>query len=130
MGSKKSSGGKGSPTLRKRLAQIRACEESGESLKDYAERQGLSVHMLYQAKKLARQQGLLPPPQQRARLVKRRRSKPSGRPRFVHAVHRSEAQEARLAWRLRLPTGVVFESGTPLTPDEIIRLVDALRVHS
>ena len=128
MGSKKSSGTEASPTLRTRLAQISACEKSGESLKDYAARQGLSVHMLYQAKKLARQQGLLAP--HRTEPVKRTRSKSSHRPRFVDVVRRDEAQQSAIAWRLRLPTGVVFESGTSLTPDEIIRLVDALRTHS
>ena len=50
-----------SPTLRERLSQIRACEKSGESLKAYAERHAMSVGSLYQAKKLARQQGALPP---------------------------------------------------------------------
>jgi len=117
-----------SPTLRKRLAVIRTCEESGESLKDYAARQGLSVHMLYQAKKVARQQGLLAP--HRAEPVKRTRLKSSPRPRFVDAVRRDEAQPLAAAWRLRLPTGVVFESGTPLSPDEIIKIVDALRTLS
>ena len=128
MGSKKSSGAEVSPTLRTRLAQIRACEKSGESLKDYAARQGLSVHMLYQAKKLARQQGLLAP--HRTERVKGPRSKARPRPRFVDAVRRDEAQPSAVAWRLHLPTGVVLESGTPITPDEVIRLVDALRTHS
>ncbi len=128
MGSTKSKGGGASPILRKRLAVIRACEQSGESLKDYAARQGLSVHVLYQAKKVARQQGLLAP--HRAEPVKRARSKARPRPRFVDAVRRDEAQASGAAWRLRLPTGVVFESGTSLTPEEIIKLVDALRTLS
>ncbi len=59
MGSKKSRGRKASAQLRKRLAQVRACEESGETLKAYATRRKISVHALYQAKKQARQQGLL-----------------------------------------------------------------------
>jgi transposase-like protein len=61
MGSKRSSGAGPFVTLRKRLAQIEACEKSGESLKEYARRHGLSVHALYQAKKVARRQGLIPP---------------------------------------------------------------------
>lgn len=128
MGSKNSSGDRASSNLRKRLAEIRACEKSGESLKDYAERRGLSVHMLYQAKKVARQQGLLAP--HRAEAVQRKRSKARPRPRFVDAVRRDETQSLSAAWRLRLPTGAVFESGTALSPDEIIQLVDALGTHS
>ncbi len=128
MGSKNSRRDRASSSLRKRLAEIRACEKSGESLKDYAERRGLSVHMLYQAKKVARQQGLLAP--HRAGAVQRKRSKASPRPRFVDAVRRDETQSLSAAWRLRLPTGAVFESETSLSPDEIIRLVDALRTPS
>ena len=60
MGSKKSGVSGASARLRKRLSQIRACEQSGETLKTYAARHGISVHGLYQAKKQARQQGLLP----------------------------------------------------------------------
>ena len=61
MGGKKAGGGLAAGTLRKRLVQVRACERAGESLKAYAARHGISVHSLYQAKKEARQQGLLPP---------------------------------------------------------------------
>ena len=128
MGSKNSRRDRASANLRKRLAEVRACEKTGESLKDYAARQGLSVHMLYQAKKVARQQGLLAP--HRADPVKRTRSKSRRRRRFVDAVLRDEARPSAVAWRLRLPTGVVFESETSLSPDEIIRLVDALRTPS
>ena len=128
MGSKKSHGGKSSPVLRKRLAQIRACKESGESLKDYAERQGLSVHMLYQAKKLARERGLLAP--HRTEPVKRKQSKSRHRPGFVEAVRREGSPQSAVAWRLRLPTGVVLEGGTSLSLDEIIRLVEALGSHA
>ena len=50
-----------SARLREHLSVIRACEKSGESLKSYAGRHEVSVHALYQAKKTARKQGLLPP---------------------------------------------------------------------
>ncbi len=131
MGSKSSRRDRASANLRKRLAEVRACEEAGESLKGYAKRRGLSVHMLYQAKKLARQQGLLPA--HKAKPVARKRSKAHHQPhqsRFVEAVLRSEAREPAVAWRLRLSTGVVFESATPIAPDEIIRLVDSLQARS
>ena len=42
MARKDSKGSGVSPALRTRLAQIRACEASGESLKAYAERHGIS----------------------------------------------------------------------------------------
>ncbi len=55
-----------SPALRKRLAQIKDCEKSGGTLKAYAERHGLSLGTLYQAKKQARRHGLLPPHRRQA----------------------------------------------------------------
>ena len=58
MGSRKSRGQEASARLRKRLGQVRACEQSGETLKAYAAHHGISVHSLYQAKKQARQRGL------------------------------------------------------------------------
>ena len=54
MGSTRSRAGVASPTLRKRLVQVSACERTGESLKVYAARHGISVHSLYQAKKRKR----------------------------------------------------------------------------
>ena len=60
MASKRLRGSEASARLRKQLEQIRACERSGETLKTYAARHGISVHALYEAKKKARQQGLLP----------------------------------------------------------------------
>ena len=61
MSRRSSKRGSASALLRERLSLIRACEKSGESLKSYAERHGISVHALYQAKKAARKRGLLPP---------------------------------------------------------------------
>ncbi len=59
MSSAKSAEGRLSPTLRKGLAHIRSCEKSGETLKSYAERKGLSVGSLYEAKKKLRVHGIL-----------------------------------------------------------------------
>jgi len=114
-----------SPTLRRHLAEIRACEKSGETLKAYAQRQGLSVQALYQAKKWARQQGLLPP----HRKPNRARSAPSVPDRrFVEAVRRAEVRDeaSRPAWRIRFSDGRVLESVAPLSFDETLRLVEAL----
>ena len=128
MGSKKSRGGKASAPLRKRLDQIRACEESGETLKAYAMRRKISVHALYQAKKEARQQGLLPAHGTRkTRATRAKRRKATQRPRFVEAITVSATPTPGCAWRLRLRSGDVLESSTPLTDHETLRLIDALR---
>ncbi len=42
------------PVLRRHLEKIRDCERSGEPIKRYAARKGLSIHTLYQAKKVLR----------------------------------------------------------------------------
>ena len=128
MGSKKSRGREASAPLRKRLEQIRACEESGETLKAYAVRRKISVHVLYQAKKEARQQGLLPAHGTRkTRAVRAKRRKTTQRPRFVEAISAPMAPTPDCAWRLRLRSGDVLESSTPLTDHETLRLIDALR---
>ena len=128
MGSRKSRAREASAQLRKRLEEIRACEESGETLKAYAVRRKISVHALYQAKKEARQKGLLPahgPPKIRA--VRAKRPKAMRRPRFVEAISAPAASSSDCAWRLRLRSGDVLESSTPLTDHETLRLIDALR---
>ncbi len=131
MGSKKSAGSEASARLRKRLSQIRACEQSGETLKAYAALHGISVHALYQAKKQARQQGLLPAyGTPKTRVVGSKQPKATRRPRFVEAVAAPSAPAAALAWRLRLQSGDVLESSTPLGPDETLRLIHALRGRS
>lgn len=128
MGSKKSRGREASARLRKRLSQLRSCEQSGETLKSYAARHGISVHALYQAKKQARQKGLLPAHgTQKTRAVG---SKATRRPRFVEAVAAAIAPAPALAWRLRLRSGDVIESSTPLGHDETLRLIHALRDRS
>ena len=125
MGSAKAGAGRLSPTLRKRLEQVKACEKSGESLKAYAERQGVSVHALYQAKKLARRNGLLPPHRgSESKLAKPKQRRPS---RFVEAVRPPVGREPGPAWRLRLAGGEVLESSTPLGIDETLALIEALR---
>ena len=61
MSRRKSAEARLSPALRKGLVHIRSCEKSGETLKSYAERKGLSVRSLYDAKKKLRLQGILAP---------------------------------------------------------------------
>lgn len=130
MGSRKSGGGEASARLRKRLAQVRACEQSGETLKAYAAQHGISVHSLYQAKKQARKRGLLPAyGTQKARAA---RPKRAPRPRFVEAIASPITpidSAPALAWRLRLRSGDVLESSTPLDADVTLRLIEALRAR-
>ncbi len=125
MGSKNAGAGAASATLRKRLVQVRACERTGESLKVYAARHGISVHSLYQAKKQARQQGLLPP--HGAERVSPARSSRPRRPRFVEAISAPAMLQPGYSWRLRFSSGEVLESSTPLGGDEALRLIDVLR---
>ncbi len=126
MASKRSIGGGPSAKLRNRMVQLEACEKSGESVKAYAKRHGLSVDVLYQAKKEARRQGLIPPhrspnPARSAKPPK------AGLTRFVKAVRRTEAPVVQgFAWRIRFPSGEVLESSTPLSADVVVLLLESL----
>jgi hypothetical protein len=124
----KSSGGPLSRANRKWLSEVRACDKSGESLSSYAERKGVSVHALYQAKKRARELGLFPVHRkQKAVASSPRRSRST---RFVEAIGRVEAREPVVAWRVRFPGGVLFESVAPLSTDDVLQLVDSLKQPS
>ena len=128
MGSKRSRRAAGSVALRKRLVEIQACEDSGESLKAYASRRGISVHSLYQAKKMARQQGLLPP--HRNQKSRSSRTKAVRRPRFVDATTVVSSRPPSAAWRVRFVGGEVLESNTPLDVEVALRLIASLGSHS
>ena len=125
MPSTKSAESRLSPTLRKGLAHIRSCEKSGETLKSYAERKGLSVGSLYEAKKKLRVHGVLAPhgepPAAPARL---RESRP---PRFIEAVRRGDAREGAVSWRVRFSGGELLESTRPLSLDDALRLIETLK---
>lgn len=129
---RKTNGGALSPTLTKWLAEIHACDRSGEALKAYAARKGLSVHTLYQARKVLRKQGVLAPRirAQAKRTEKSPRVERGSIPRFVQAVQRPEVRDPGLAWRLRLPSGLIFESHAPVVIDDVLRLARGLGVRS
>jgi len=112
------------PRMRERLAAVRACEKSGETLKSYAAREGLSVHSLYQAKKLARQQGILA--SHRGQKVEPSVPRASQPRRFVEGIRRADAGAGGATWRIRFPSGVVLESSAPLALEEALRLIDRL----
>ncbi|HKK52411.1 MAG TPA: hypothetical protein VKA74_12525 [Myxococcota bacterium] len=122
-----------SRTVERRLAAIEGCERRGESLKAYADRTGQSVWALYEAKRRARQAGVLPPHRGSSKTTKgeagRRKASPR---RFVEAVATTQAAsrptrpEVGPSWRLRLPGGAVLESATPLDAASLERLVAGL----
>ena len=130
MASKRTRGASPSAKLHERLKQIEACEKSGESLKTYAHRHGLSADVLYQAKKEGRRQGLIVPYQRPSR------GRASGSPavrrsRFVKATRRTDAPASQgPAWRVRFSGGEVLESSTPLSADVARLLLDTLGSHS
>ena len=118
-----------SAALRERLSAIRACEKSGESIKSYAERHGMSVHSLYQAKKTARQQGLLPPHRSSRSTTSQREHAQA--PRFVEArTTTSMTPVIRQTWRIRFTSGDVLESDVPLSMEDIVRLAVRMRGRS
>ena len=128
MGSKRSGIAAGSPALRRRLTEIQSCEDSGESLKAYATRRGISVHSLYQAKKMARQQGLLPSHRnQKTKSSHREAVRPS---QFVEATTVVSSRPPSPAWRVRFAGGEVLESNTPLDVEVALRLIESLGSHS
>jgi len=124
---KKSTVGKASRLLRDRVAAIRACERSGETLKAYAARTGVSVFTLYEAKRQARSLGLLPPYTSARRVTATKQpSRERGATRFVEATVGPAPRGEAFAWRLRFPGGEILEAMTPLGPGEAVGLVELL----
>ena len=117
---KKGSEARLSPGQREGLGHLRAAERSGETIKDYAARRGLSVQSLYQAGKRLRRLGVLEP------RIRRRREPAAST--FVKLEPAATRPEAGPAWRIRLASGVVFESRAPLAHDDLLSLLAALAV--
>jgi hypothetical protein len=85
-------------------------------VKDYAAKHGLPVQSLYQAAKRLRKRGVLEP-------SGRRRSKPPG---FVKVAVEPAPVDLRSAWRIRLPSGAIFESTTPLSGEQLLTVLERL----
>ncbi len=100
------------------LGHLRAAEHSGETIKDYAARRSLSVQSLYQAGKRLRRLGVLEP------RVPRWRERAASA--FVKVEPAAARPETGPAWRIRLPSGVVFESRAPLAHGDLLSLLAAL----
>lgn len=125
--SKKSRVVKVSRLLRDRVGAIRACERSGETLKAYATRTGVSVYSLYEAKRQARSLGLLPPHRSdRHPTATKPPRRKSGAAHFVEATVRPAPRDEAFAWRLRFTGGEILEATTPLSGDETRHLVELL----
>jgi len=114
------------PILANWLAVIRACEKSGEALKSCAARKGLSIHSLYQAKRALREKGILQPPVAASKNRQASSGRSAAKPRFSQVVRRIGEDPSSIPWRLRLPTGLVFESHAPLAVDDVVRLARGL----
>jgi hypothetical protein len=122
----RSSQGEVSSTLREHLVHVKACETSGETLKAYAQRRDLSVQSLYQAKKIARNKGLLAPHSSPSSVGSGTKS--VRRTRFVEAGTTTSAMPAvGSTWRIRFTCGAVLESNAPLSMDDVLRLADQVR---
>jgi hypothetical protein len=117
-----------SPANRKWLPEVKACEKSGETLRSCAERNGVPVTALYQAKKRARELGLLPP--HRDGNAAPRPTRQSRTPLFVEAIQRAESRERTASWRVRFPSGAVFESSAPLSVEDALLLIESLEGRS
>lgn len=98
------------------LRHLRACHRSGSRVKDYAAKHGIPAQSLYQAAKRLRARGVLEPSGRRA-------SVPPG---FVKVAAGAAPPELRSAWRIRLPSGTVFESTTPLSGQDLLTLLERL----
>ena len=125
MSRRKSAEARLSPALRKGLVHIRSCEKSGETLKSYAERKGLSVGSLYEAKKKLRVHGIVAPHGKPPAAAAR--SGPSQPSRFIEAVRRADEREGTVSWRIRFSGGGLLESTRPLSFDETLRLIETLK---
>jgi len=129
MARKNGSGRRLARTVERRLAEISACERRGEPLKAYAKRTGQSVQTLYEAKRAARRAGVLPPHRGgKPRPSVRRTSRDA--PRFAEAVVAPPAPGGSVVWRLRLPSGALLESTSPLDAALLEQLVSRLGATS
>jgi len=98
------------------LRHLRACHRSGSRVKDYAAEHGIPVQSLYQATKRLRKRGVLAP-------SGRRRPMPKS---FVKVALAAPPADLRSAWRIRLPSGAVFESTVPLPAEALLTILERL----
>ncbi|MFK7895177.1 MAG: hypothetical protein AB8G23_05040 [Myxococcota bacterium] len=111
------------PTERDRfwLNHDAALQASGQSAKEYASANGLSLHALYQSRKRLRSLGLM----ERTRAVRRDR-KSSSKSVSFSKVELSAPERFSSDFRLSLPNGLVLEWSGGELPSPVIELVERL----
>lgn len=95
------------------LKHLRACEASGESVKSYATKHGLSAYALYDVRK-------------RVKALAQPASTPSASPVSFAKVRASirPAREGR--WKARFPNGTVLEWDAPLDAEFLGSLLQSI----
>jgi hypothetical protein len=96
------------------LRHLQACERSGETIRRYGERQGLSVHSLYSARKRLRGLGI-------SFGTPRRTSRVS-----FAKVSLREAPVGPAHWRVHFPNGAIVEWGAPFGGERAKELLQAI----
>ena len=91
------------------LRHLRACERSGETIRQYGERKGLSVHRLYSARKRLRGLGIS-----------------FGSPRRSCGVSFAKVTLGEAAVRVHFPNGAVVEWNAPLGGEQAKELLQAI----
>ena len=111
------------PTERDRfwLDHESAIRSSGQTAKEYAAAQDLSLHALYQARKRLRALGLM----ERSRTVRTDR-KSAAKPMSFSKVELATPRRSQADFRLSLPNGVVLEWSGSALPTPVVELVERL----
>jgi len=112
------------PTARDRfwLDHDAALTASGQTSKEYAEAQGLSLQALYQSRKRLRSFGLLDPAPGRSKASSRRR--PGQAVSFSKIAVASAPTDSRFC--LELPGGMVLEWSGGDVPESVVSLLERL----
>ena len=96
------------------LKHLQACERAGETIRRYSERQGLSVHSLYSARKRLRGLGF-------SFGTPRRSSRVS-----FAKVSLREASVGPARWRVHFPNGAIVEWSAPLGGERAKELLQSI----
>ena len=96
------------------LTHFKRCEASGKPMKTYAKENQLSIHTMYQAIKVLRQKGVLPPTTQ------------ARRKRNTSFVRVSVPQTIAASWSVRFSSGAVLEGSGALSSELLASLVEVL----
>ena len=118
MGQRRPRDGTPPPRLTERqvywLEQLRVCEASGLTTRAFAKKHRLSVHALYQARKMRRRREAVafPAKKRSVTFAKVRTVRPASAPGSM--------------WRVRLPNGAVIELEPPRSPEDQVQLLQSV----